>query len=168
MRYIQYLLALAALIQVLEACFITDCPVGLGKRSSGPNLPYGPELKHPECPVCGPSQSKVGPDTFRCYGPELCCSQSRGCLPKNSPGLRNCAFEDMNITPCMNHVKNCQSVGKGGQCVYKGVCCNPKGQCSRDETCEGSSNGRFEKILQDLEITIEDLMDRNENTDSEY
>ena len=47
------------------------------------------------------------------------------------------------------------------------------GQCERDETCEASSTGqqRLERILQDLEVTIEDLMDREssqQTTDTEY
>ena len=80
-----------------------------------------------KCPVCGPAHLQNTPETFRCFGPELCCSPTRGCLPKTSPGLRNCAFEDMTTTPCENQAKRCDTAGQAGQCVSKDVCCNPKG-----------------------------------------
>ena len=44
MRYIQYFLTLVVMSQVLQACFITDCPIGLGKRSMGSKKYYGHKL----------------------------------------------------------------------------------------------------------------------------
>ena len=81
----------------------------------------------PQCPTCGPIHLQQGPDSFRCFGPNLCCSPAKGCLSGSLPGVRACAYEDMNASPCENHVKYCKSVGEAGQCVYKGICCNPKG-----------------------------------------
>ena len=112
------------LIQVLtEACFITDCPHGMGKRS----LSTAPRTKYPQCPTCGPSHLQKGPNAFRCFGPELCCSPTKGCL--TGPAVRNCAYEDLNPAPCKNHAKECKTAGLGGQCVNPGVCCNPQGKC---------------------------------------
>jgi len=152
---------------VIQACFITDCPRGIGKRSSLPGLSKpttGPIWKYPQCPTCGPIHlQQGGSDSFRCFGPSLCCSPTKGCLSGSLPGVRSCAYEDMSTTPCENHVKHCKSAGEGGQCVYKGICCNPKGICAKDDECKSQnfsdiSKTNLEKFFFDLENTIRDLM----------
>ena len=39
-----------------------------------------------QCPTCGPIHLQQGPDSFRCFGPSLCCSPSKGCLSGSLPG----------------------------------------------------------------------------------
>ena len=80
-----------------------------------------------QCSTCGPSHLQNGPDAFRCFGEHLCCSPTKGCIKENRYGSRICAYENMNMTPCENHVKSCSSVEHGGQCVTRGLCCNSKG-----------------------------------------
>ena len=41
------------------------------------------------------------------------------------------------------------------------------GQCTRDETCNESTHGQLERLLQDLELTLEEMIDR-EDMDNEY
>jgi len=160
------------ILHVSIACFITDCPMGLGKRygkrSDLVSIDYNQhKWKYPQCPTCGPPHLQMGPDAFRCFGPKLCCSPTKGCLHGGSHGgARNCAYEDMNAAPCENHAKHCNSVGQAGQCVTKGICCNPKGKCTKDPVCneittttnrKNSKILKFGKILLDLEKTIQDM-----------
>ena len=39
-----------------------------------------------QCPTCGPIHLQQGPDSFRCFGPSLCCSPTKGCLSGSLPG----------------------------------------------------------------------------------
>ena len=71
---------------------------------------------------------QTGPDAFRCFGVNLCCSPTKGCLSGTRVGVRMCAYENMNTTPCENHALHCKTAGKGGQCVTKGICCNSQGK----------------------------------------
>jgi len=160
---------------VVQCCFITDCPRGMGKRSSLPAIlkpTTGPKWKYPQCPTCGPIHLQQGPDSFRCFGPSLCCSPTKGCLSGSLPGARACAYEDMSTTPCENHVKHCKSAGEAGQCVYKGICCNPNGICAKDDECKNQniptigSKPNLEKFFFDLENTIRDLMMPQQTRDS--
>merc|ERR1712062_781835 len=83
-----------------------------GKRSDLVSIDYNQhKWKYPQCPTCGPPHLQMGPDAFRCFGPKLCCSPTKGCLHGESHGgARNCAYEDMNAAPCENHAKHCNSV----------------------------------------------------------
>ena len=84
----------------------------------------------------------------RCFGPNLCCSQSEGCFPPESAETAVCAFEDNDPNPCKNDVPSCSSAGPDAQCVTQGLCCNPKGKLSEYYNCtKEHPKNQFQQII---------------------
>lgn len=148
-----------------DGCFITDCPSTILKKgfakkdSTKENVLESPQqstnYRSPrtfhQCALCGPSltnprSSYDASATFRCFGPDLCCSTDFGCLPQGSSASSMCILEDLtSIKPCKNKVPSCNSVPQGGQCVTNGLCCNSKGHCKEDASCQATSTAEQEK-----------------------
>nr|ADD24046.1 Oxytocin-neurophysin 1 [Lepeophtheirus salmonis] len=120
------LITLLLIFQIANACFITNCPVGGGKKGSGStNLGFlNSSFQYKQCSSCGPN------NTGRCFGPRLCCSSEFGCFVYSNDIAKNpCQTEAYDPVPCQNNVKSCSSVLKNGQCVFDNYCCNSSGTC---------------------------------------